>query len=484
LERHRSPVRSQESEHQIAVDLPRAGTTHPTGSSANPSFLPFELFSFGTESPSTNIRLRTLLFVRSLGIIGQIVAVFIVFFGLKYQLPITQCLMVIAVTIGLNALLLFRYPPVRSMTEREAAAHLAFDILQLTAMLALTGGIENPFTPLYLAPIVISAGNLSLGATLTLATLAFGGISFISVFHWPLPWDPEAPLQLPALYIAGSWISLTLCIGFCLLYAWRTADESRRMQAALVATQAALTKEQRLSDLGALAAATAHELGTPLGTIAVVARELERGMPKDSEWLEDVRLLRGQAERCREILSQLSQQDTEEDTIAKRLPLAALLDEIAEPHRGFGIDVNVNMASTGVLSVRRKPEIVHGLGNLIENAVDFAETKVDINTSWDAETVHLAISDDGTGFDSEILARLGEPYVTSRAGMTPEREEQSTGNAHADGHAGMGLGFFIAKTLIERIGGTVNFGNKPGGGAIVRVSFPRTSVESPAISTG
>ncbi len=426
--------------------------------------------------------MRTLLIVRTLGLIGQLVAIVIVFFGLRYQMPIGQCLMVIAATLGLNAVLFFRHRGVHVMSEREAAAQLAFDILQLTSMLALTGGIENPFTLLYLAPIVISAGNLSLGATLMLALLAFGSISFISVFHWPLPWDPKTPLELPPFYVVGTWISLTLSIGFCLIYAWLTADENRRMQTALAATQAALTREQRLSDLGALAAATAHELGTPLGTIAVVARELERGMPKDSEWLEDVRLLRSQAERCREILSKLSQQDTDEDTIAKRLPLPALIDEIAEPHRGFGIDINITTTGTGTLTVRRTPEIVHGLGNFIENAVDFAENRVDIEATWDGDTVHMTIADDGAGFDPVILARLGEPYVTSRAGVDPERE--STGNAHADGHSGMGLGFFIAKTLIERIGGTVNFGNRPKAGALVRVDFPRKSLETPATSRG
>ena len=230
------------------------------------------------------------------------------------------------------------------------------------------------------------------------------------------------------------------------------------MQAALAAAQAALTREQRLSDLGALAAAAAHELGTPLGTIAVVARELERGMPKNSEWLEDVRLLRGQAERCREILSKLSQQDTDEDTIAKRLPLPALIDEIAEPHRGFGIDIKVTPTRRHAhrpprAGDRARPRQLHRKRRRLRR------DRVDIEATWDDERVHMTITDDGAGFDPVILARLGEPYVTSRArAVDPERE--ATGNAHADGHAGMGLGFFIAKTLIERIGGTVNFGNR------------------------
>ena len=431
-----------------------------------------------SNTASSGIRLRTLVFIRSLGIVGQVVAVLIVFFGLKYQMPIGQCLAVIAVAITFNTALLALYPSVHILSERDAAAHLAFDICQLSAMLALTGGIENPFAILYLAPVVIAASNLPLGATLSLAMLAFGSISFISIFHWPLPWDPEAPLLLPALYVTGNWISLSLGIGFSVIYAWRTADEARRMQAALAATQSALSREQRLSDLGALAAAAAHELGTPLGTIAVVARELERDMGPAAKWVEDVRLLRSQAERCREILSQLSQQDTDEDNISKRLPLVALLDEIAEPHRGFGIDIDVTASTPGALSVLRAPEVIHGLGNLVENAVDFAATRVLIETSWDDQTVRIEITDDGSGFDPEILARLGEPYVTSRAGTETARPSNLNDTAHAEGHAGLGLGFFIAKTLLERIGARMTFGNQLGSGARIQLIIPRESLET------
>jgi two-component system sensor histidine kinase RegB len=239
-----------------------------------------------------------------------------------------------------------------------------------------------------------------------------------------------------------------------------------------------LSREQRLSDLGALAAAAAHELGTPLGTIAVVARELEREMGPTAKWVDDVRLLRSQAERCREILSQLSQQDTDEDNIAKRLPLVALLDEIAEPHRGFGIDIDVTTSTPGALSVLRTPEVIHGLGNLVENAVDFAATRVSIETRWDDQTVNIEITDDGSGFDPEILARLGEPYVTSRAGTETTRPSNLNDTAHAEGHAGLGLGFFIAKTLLERIGARMTFGNQPGSGARIQLIIPRESLET------
>lgn len=453
--------------------------TPPPDSTESAGFLT-DLRAAFRPDVSSGIRLRTLVFVRSLGIVGQVVAIVIVFFGLKYQMPIGQCLAVVAVAIAFNISLFVSYPSIYILSEQDAAAHLAFDICQLTAMLSLTGGIENPFALLYLAPVVISASNLSLGATLVLAMLAFGSISWISFFHWPLPWDPQAPLLLPPLYVAGNWISLSLGIGFCLIYAWRTADEARRMQAALAATQFALSREQRLSDLGALAAAAAHELGTPLGTIAVVARELERDMEPNNKWIEDVRLLRGQAERCRDILSRLAQQDTGEDNISKYLPFAALLDEISDPHRGFGIDVSINVRNSGTLTVVRTPEVMHGLGNLIENAVDFAQTRVDIAADWDDDLINLSITDDGSGFDAEILARLGEPYVTSRAGTDAIRPANVNESAHAEGHAGLGLGFFIAKTLLERIGGRMTFGNQPGAGAWIKLMIPRRSLENSA----
>jgi two-component system sensor histidine kinase RegB len=454
-----------------------------TGAQSVPTFSASVLSAFRNDA-SSGIRLRTLVFIRSLGIVGQVVSIVIVFFGLKYQMPIGQCLAVVAIALAFNTALVVLYPSIHILSERDAAAHLAFDICQLTAMLALTGGIENPFALLYLAPIVIAASNLSLGATLSLAMLAFGSISCIAVFHWPLPWDPQAPLLLPPLFVAGNWISLSLGIGFCLIYAWRTADEARRMQAALAVTQSALSREQRLSDLGALAAAAAHELGTPLGTIAIVARELERDMGPDSKWIEDVRLLRGQAERCREILSQLAQQDTDEDNISKHLPLAALIDEIADPHRGFGIDVEVNILTSGALSVVRLPEVMHGLGNLVENAVDFASTRVSIEASWDDALITMTITDDGSGFDPEILARLGEPYVTSRGGTEAPRPANANTSTHSEGHAGLGLGFFIAKTLLERIGGQMTFGNHPGAGARIKLIIPRESLENPARNRG
>ena len=429
------------------------------------------------------VRLRTLIFLRWLGIAGQTTSIVIVFFGLRYELPIELCAAEIAASALFNLALTYVFPQARQLSEREAILHLSFDIVQLTSLLMLTGGLENPFTLLYIAPVVISATNLSLPATLGLAGLTLSCVTLISFVHWPLPWDPNQPIELPLFYLAGNWISLTLGIGFTLIYAYRTADEARGMQAALAAAQDALAREQRLSDLGALAAATAHELGTPLGTIAVVARELEREVPPNAPWLDDIRLLRSQAERCREILGKLAQHDSADDDVAaQRLPLAALLEEIAEPHRDFGVEIEITTHGEGAFSVRRQPEVIHGLGNLIENAVDFAVTKVSIDALWTANDVTVTIVDDGPGFDPSVFARLGEPYVTSR-GATQNVEAENSNDARSN-HSGLGLGFFIAKTLIERTGGLVDFSNASRRGAMVSVRWPRAALERSTISRG
>jgi two-component system sensor histidine kinase RegB len=443
--------------------------------------LPFP--SRETSAPvAPRVRLRTLVFLRWLGIAGQATAIIIVFLGLRYELPVELCAAEIGAAVIFNLVLTYLYPQARQLDETEAILHLSFDIVQLTALLMLTGGIENPFTLLYIAPVVISATNLSLPATLGLAGFTLACVTLISFLHWPLPWDPYQPLELPLFYLAGNWISLTLGIGFTLIYAWRTADEARGMQTALAAAQDALAREQRLSDLGALAAATAHELGTPLGTIAVVARELEREVPPDAPWLDDIRLLRSQADRCREILGKLAQRDTDEDDVAaQRLPLGAFLDEIAEPHRGFGVDIKITAKGDGALSVRRRPEVIHALGNLIENAVDFAVTMVAIDATWDATEVKITITDDGPGFNAAVFERLGEPYVTTRgaAQAPPADPSDPRGN-----HEGLGLGFFIAKTLTERTGGSIDFSNAARKGAQVVARWPRASLERSTASRG
>jgi two-component system sensor histidine kinase RegB len=429
------------------------------------------------------VRLRTLSNLRWLAIAGQSAALFLVYFALGYSLPMLYCAIAIAISAGLNIVLALRYPPAHRLTNREATFYLAFDMLQLAALLYLTGGITNPFALMFVAPVVIAATTLNLGNVLILAGIAFASASLIAIVHRPLPWPEGEPLLLPQLYQAGIWMALVIGIGFTSVYAWRIASESARMSAGLAATQLALSREHRLAALGALATAAAHELGTPLGTIAVVARELERALPENSTEVEDVRLLRDQAERCRAIIARLANPEEALLGATARLPLGAFLDDVAAPHRGEDVEIRVTLSAPKdegpVPQVWRAPELLHGLGNIIENAADFAHSLVAVNAGWDAQFLYVSVADDGPGFAPEIFEALGEPYITSRPGHHAIGETELGPVVALDQHEGMGLGFFIAKILLEQMGGMVRAENPETGGAQVSIRWPRGVIDGP-----
>jgi two-component system sensor histidine kinase RegB len=428
------------------------------------------------------VRLRTLSNLRWMATAGQTAALFVVYFGFRYSLPLAQCLGCVAFSAGLNVILALRYPPSHRLTNREATIYLAYDVLQLAILLYLTGGIANPFALMFIAPVVIAASTLNLGNILILGGIALASASIISVVHDPLPWPPADSLDLPPLYLAGLWTSLVLGIGFTSVYAWRIASEGARMSAGLAATQLALAREQRMSALGALATAAAHELGTPLGTIAVVAHELERVLDPDSQEAEDVRLLRSQAERCRMILLRLGRPEEVMYGATARLPICALLDDISGAYRGVDVDIEITPAASNLNEpqpqVWRAPELLHGLGNIIENAADFARESVRIEASWNPDMLRVTVEDDGPGFSPDILERIGEPYITSRPGDYAVGESDlGPSNAPTGKHEGLGLGFFIAKTLLEQTGATVKAVNPVEGGARVSVTWPRGQID-------
>ena len=428
------------------------------------------------------VRLRTLSNLRWLAVAGQSAALFLVYFALGYSLPILYSAVAIAVSAALNVVLALRYPPSHRLTNREATFYLAFDVLQLGALLYLTGGITNPFALMFVAPVVIAASTLNLGNVLILAGISFVSVSLIAIVHRPLPWPAGEELLLPQLYQAGIWTALVIGIGFTSVYAWRIASESARMSAGLAATQLALSREHRLAALGALATAAAHELGTPLGTIAVVARELERALPENSGEVEDVRLLRQQAERCRAIIARLANPEEALVGATARLPLGAFLDDIAAHHRGEDVAITVSVAMTkdsAVPQVWRAPELLHGLGNIIENAADFANATVAVSARWDEQFLDISVADDGPGFAPEIFEALGEPYITSRPGHHALVETDMGPQGPLDEHEGMGLGFFIAKILLEQTGGLVQAENPPGGGAMVSIRWARGVIDGP-----
>jgi two-component system, sensor histidine kinase RegB len=426
----------------------------------------------------TGVRLQTLVLLRWLAVAGQLAAVLLVNYVLGYPLPVGFCLAAIAASAWLNVVLSIRYRATVRLPDHQAAAYLAYDLVQLAALLYLTGGLGNPFSLLFMVPVTISAATLSPRSTSLLLVLGFICVTVLGFFHWPLPWTPDAPLVLPQTYQMGIWASLLLGLGFVAIYAWRIADEARRMSNALEATEMVLAREQRLSALDGLAAAAAHELGTPLGTIALVARELQLEKPTGAQLDEDLALLRSQAERCKEILSRLTHRPDASDALYARIEMEALIGEIVEPHRdsdvAFQLSVKGDSDVANVYLVRR-PEILYGLGNFVENAADFANTCVEVLAEVTQEQVCISIKDDGPGFPVDLIDRLGEPYITTRARGT-------LGN-QSGAHEGMGLGFFIGKTLLERSGARVEVANRDDDtlGAVVTVEWARKAVEAPPL---
>ncbi len=407
------------------------------------------------------VRSGTLVMLRWIAIFGQMVALAVIarFFG--YPLQSLPALVVIGASILLNIALGIIYTANRFLSGRESAAQLAFDLLQLSALLFLTGGLANPFSVLMLVPVTISATLLSLRSTLGLFGVAVASLSALGLWAYPLPWAGSVVPLLPRLYEFGEWVALIIGMGFLSAYAWRVSAEARRRRQALVATQAALARAQQMSAVGSLAAAAAHELGSPLGTITLVVKDLLKVLGRDPHYGDDVRLLDEQVSRCREILAGISKQ-THIDEHFARADIEAILHEVMRSYEAGVKMLELEIADSALgITVERSPELLHALDNFIANAVRHATSRVNISIEKNAEdTLQLRIIDDGSGFPADLLPRLGEPYAAPLGGK-PQ---------------GMGLGIFIASTLLERIGATVQFNNRPvasQSGAVVDIFWPK-----------
>ncbi|MCJ7787836.1 MAG: ActS/PrrB/RegB family redox-sensitive histidine kinase [Methyloceanibacter sp.] len=429
----------------------------------------------------SRLRLQTIVRLRWLAVLGQTITVIGAYWVLGIELPIGACLAVIALSAWINVALRIRYPASHRLKSNYAFLMLGYDILQLAALLYLTGGLQNPFAFLLIAPVTVSASTLPLKIIGALGALAIGAASLLTTFHFPLPWFDHTNLVLPFPYVMGVWAALVSGILFISFYSWRTAEEGRRMAEALAAAEMVLAREQKLSALDGLAAAAAHGLGTPLATIAVVTKELMRDVKPSDPHYEDMVLLRTQAERCREILAELTGRGEQLDLIVSRLSVSHLIEEAVSPHRLVSVPIEVETGpANGVQPgtpaahepvTQRNPGVLYGLGNLVENAVDFAASKVAVEARWSKDEVTVIIADDGAGFPPNVLEQLGEPFVTTRPDQSWEEE--------APDNVGMGLGFFIAKTLLERSGARLDLANRPGpqSGAVITVVWPRARFE-------
>ncbi|MDO8360063.1 MAG: ActS/PrrB/RegB family redox-sensitive histidine kinase [Devosia sp.] len=417
------------------------------------------------------LRLATLVGLRWLAVIGQTAGVLFVAWGLGYPLPLVECLSLIALSVLVNLALILRFGAGERPPAAVSTIQLGYDLLQLGGLLSLTGGLENPFSLLLLAPVSVSATTLPQRATLVLAALAILIASAIAVLHLPLPWDPHGRIVFDRVYVIGIWVSLVCGVVFIAAYTNRVAHEARQLADALTATEIALSRHEQLSALDGLAAAAAHELGTPLSTIALAAKEMKADIPP-GPLADDVDLIIAQSARCRAILAKLRNLRSGEsgDPFAA-VPIGELLAEVAKPLEGLHKRITISrQPGEGEPVFTRHAGLLYGLGNLIENAAQFAKSAVTVEAGWDKSSIGVTITDDGAGFPDDLIARLGEPYLTTRArNAAPE----------GDAPGGLGLGIFIAKTLLERTGARLSFENAPGGGARVRIAWPRRAIEGP-----
>lgn len=446
--------------------------------------------SHDLDAPRDWVRLRTLVLLRWMAIAGQLTAILIAWRYYGIELHLTMSLAVVGAAVAFNLFSMFAFPQTTRLSEGEALFALMFDTLQLSLLLCLTGGLNNPFALLILAPATIAATALQTRATVFIGLVTIILVTLIARFSLPLRIGGEL-IEVPWIFGFGFWLAIVTGVIFLGVYARRVASEIQSMSQALLATQMTLAREQKLTDLGGVVAATAHELGTPLATIKLVSTEMIDELSDHPELKEDAALIRDQADRCRDILRSMGRAG-KDDLHMRSAPFSAVVREAAEPHiaRGKTLIFTPDEASSALLgqpAILRRPEIIHGLRNFIQNAVDFANAQVWIDLSWDERQISVRISDDGVGFPRHLIGRIGDPFVRVR--RDGERDPRPA-------YDGMGLGLFIAKTLLERTGAKLDFSNGADpfltenerlarSGAIVDVVWHREAIEArPADSIG
>ncbi|MDF1802166.1 sensor histidine kinase RegB [Thalassovita sp.] len=431
------------------------------------------------------IKLRTITWLRWVAIGGQLIALFVAQHLLNLSLEFALCFLVVSVSVVGNLIAMFIFPESKRLTENENLLMVLFDLLQLSALLYLTGGLHNPFSILILGPVTVSASALSLRSTIFLGITAILTATLLAEFHLPLRTEQGFILRVPELFVFGNWVAIVIAVLFLGIYSRRVTVEMHSMSDALQATYMALSREQKLTDIGGIVAAAAHELGTPLATIKLTSAELIEELDDRPELQEDARLIKEQADRCRDIMRSMGRAG-KDDLHMRQAPLSAVINEAAEPHLDRGTEIHLNEYAAGLdptdqPSILRRPEIIHGLRNLIQNGVDFARENVWVETEWSDEFIQIRIMDDGKGYPAHLIGKIGDPFM--------RRRRSSSDRAQRPEYEGMGLGLFIAKTLLERSGAELSFanGSDPGVsqrdkaqhiGAIVEVVWPRAKIDA------
>jgi two-component system sensor histidine kinase RegB len=401
---------------------------------------------------------KTLVILRWIAITGQLIAINLVYHYLDLKFPIFISHIIICIGFVTNLYLQFGINT-NQLKDISSSLFLMYDLIQLSALLYLTGGLSNPFSLLLIVPGIVSSTFLSMGTTIILGGVTILSLIILINFYLPLPGAVEYLFSVPYYYLIGTLISIIVGLMFLSYFGIRFAGETKKRSEALNKLQQVIAKEYELESLGGQAAAAAHSLGTPLATITVVAKELRKEIGKESKHSKDLDLLISQTKRCGDILKQISQKQIIEDKFMSAIKLEDLLVEIlrsfmetSEKEFKLNSDKDKNK-----IDIKRSPELIYGLRNFIGNAFKFSNSKVQIELESDNNNISIIINDDGPGFSEDIIKVLGEPYIRSK-----KNNDKS----------GLGLGTFLGKTLLERQGGKLNFSNSAiYHGATVKISW-------------
>lgn len=408
---------------------------------------------------------KAVIVIRWLALIGQTIALVIVFiiFGFDGAFASTFGLVVVGALVNIWQSWRTRF---QTRTQGlELLLTLFFDVLQLTGLLYLTGGLINPFAMLFLAPIVVSAALLNFRSTMSLVLLVGICASLIAKYHLPLPWS-DGNFALPPLYVSGMLIALLVSSVFIGFYVWWLADNARETEASLAATQLVLERDKQVTILGTLAAAAAHKLGSPLNTIVIISHEMSRNLAgkisAENPIHQDLQLLADEAERCRVILSELDR-DMSPDRLGEQvvMPISQMLRTMLDgkfSSLGEMLEVTSGSFDQSPEPLSKPlPDLKYALETLLDNAADYAASKIRLDIGWTQTHIDINLGDDGPGFNSTILARIGQPWNSTREGQKGHR----------------GLGMFLATTLIEALEGQIKIANEDAGGADIHIMIPR-----------
>ena len=419
-----------------------------------------KLFEIFASSDNIQLDKKTLVALRWIAIVGQFITVNVVYFILNFDFSFIYCCLIIIFGVFTNLFLHFKEKK-KLLTNFSSSLYLTYDLIQLAVLVYFTGGITNPFVILLVIPAVVSSAFLSLKSTINLSFITVVSLLVLTIFHYPLPSSGDLHFHAPKYYLFGVPIAITIGLIFLSYFGARFGLQTRKRTDALIKMELVLAKEHELKIIGVQAAAAAHSLSTPLSTIKLVAKELDKEIGSNEKYSKDIKLLLSQSSRCGEILQKLSMTPLKRDKFFENVKLQDLISEIINSfkqisNKNYLIKSENNKYNP---TVKRKSELTYGLRNFIGNASKFSSTLIEVEIESDNKTTQIKVCDDGPGFPEDIKKFLGEPYIRSK-------------NTLINSKSGLGLGTFIGKTLLERMKANVDFDRCPNNkGAMVTIQW-------------